>query len=97
MRIWPVAHCALEYYRWLVRSQFRPDGLRYAAGMRTRVQMPVLQLHGQVDTCVLPLTAQGSGRYVSGDYEWHQLEQVGHFPQNEDPDRVSAELIRWAK
>jgi pimeloyl-ACP methyl ester carboxylesterase len=92
-----VAHCALEYYRWLVRSQLRPDGLRYAASMRALVQRPVLQLHGAADGCILPRTAQGSSRYVSGDYEWHQLDHVGHFPQNEEPDRVSAELIRWAK
>jgi pimeloyl-ACP methyl ester carboxylesterase len=97
LRIWPVAHCSLEYYRWLVRSQVRPDGLRYAASMRQPVRVPVLQLHGGADRCVLPRTAKGSGAFVSGDYEWHQLDQVGHFPQNEDPDRVSAELIRWAK
>jgi pimeloyl-ACP methyl ester carboxylesterase len=97
LRIWPVAHCALEYFRWLVRSQLRPDGLRYAASMRRPVRVPVLQLHGSADRCVLPQTAQGSGRYVNGDYEWHQLERVGHYPQDEDPDRVSAELIRWAK
>jgi pimeloyl-ACP methyl ester carboxylesterase len=97
LRIWPVAHCALEYYRWLVRSQLRPDGWRYAASMRRPVAVPVLQLHGSADRCVLPKTAQGSGRYVDADYEWHQLEGVGHFPQDEDPDRVSAELTRWAK
>jgi pimeloyl-ACP methyl ester carboxylesterase len=97
MRIWPVAHCALEYYRWLVRSQLRPDGLRYSASMRHPVRVPVLQLHGSIDSCVLASTAQGSGRYVSGDYEWRLLEQVGHYPQNEAPDQVSAELIRWAK
>jgi pimeloyl-ACP methyl ester carboxylesterase len=97
LRINPVAHCALEYYRWLVRSQVRPDGHRYVASLRRPVSMPVLQLHGGADRCVLPRTAQGSGRYVSGDYEWHQLEGVGHFPQDEAPERVSAELIRWAK
>jgi pimeloyl-ACP methyl ester carboxylesterase len=97
LRINPVAHCALEYYRWLVRSQVRPDGFRYVASLRRPVSMPVLQLHGGADRCVLPRTAQGSGRYVSGDYEWHQLDGVGHFPQDEAPDRVSAELIRWAK
>ncbi len=97
MCIWPVAHCSLEYFRWLVRSQVRPDGLRWASSMRRPVRVPVLQLHGDVDTCVLPRTAQGSGRYVSGHYEWRQLDGVGHFPQEEDPDLVSSELIRWAK
>ena len=97
LRIHPVAYCALEYFRWLVRSQLRPDGRRYAASLREPVHMPVLQLHGDLDRCVLARTAQGSGRYVAGDYEWHQLDGVGHFPHNEAPELVSAELIRWAK
>jgi pimeloyl-ACP methyl ester carboxylesterase len=97
LRIHPVAHCALEYFRWLARSQVRPDGRRYARSLRRPVEMPVLQLHGDLDTCVLPRTAQGSGRYVSGDYEWRQLAGVGHFPHNEAADIVSGELIRWAK
>jgi pimeloyl-ACP methyl ester carboxylesterase len=97
LRIHPVAHCALEYYRWLLRSQIRPDGYRYVRTMRHPIQVPVLQLHGGADRCILPRTAQGSGSYVTGDYEWHQLEGVGHFPHNEAPDRVSSELIRWAK
>jgi pimeloyl-ACP methyl ester carboxylesterase len=97
LRIHPVAHSALEYFRWLVRSQFRPDGRRYAASLHAPVDVPVLQLHGDLDTCILARTAQGSGRYVTADYEWHQLDGVGHFPQNEVPDLVSGELIRWAK
>jgi pimeloyl-ACP methyl ester carboxylesterase len=58
---------------------------------------PVLQLHGDLDGCILPRTAQGSGRYVAGAYEWRTLDGVGHFPQNEASDLVSGELIRWAK
>lgn len=95
--IHPVAHCSLEYFRWLVRSQLRPDGRRYAQSLREAVSVPVLQLHGDLDGCVLARTAQGSGRYVNADYEWHLLDGVGHFPQNEAPDIVSGELVRWAK
>ncbi len=97
MRIHPVYYCAAEYFRWLVRSQLRPDGRRYAEALRDPVTAPVLQLHGDFDTCVLPATAQGSGQYVTGHYEWRVLDGVGHFPQNEVPDLVSGELIRWAK
>src|SRR5690606_23062984 len=46
LRIPGVAHCALEYYRWFARSQFRPDGFRYARQMRTEIEAPTLQLHG---------------------------------------------------
>lgn len=97
MRIHPTAHCSLEFFRWAVRSIPRPDGRAYAASMRTPIQRPVLQLHGDFDGCILPKTAQGSSRYVAADYEWHLLTGVGHFPQQEAPHEVSAELIRWAK
>jgi pimeloyl-ACP methyl ester carboxylesterase len=97
MRIHPVAFCAAEHYRWMVRSLIRADGRRYADALRTPVGAPVLHLHGDFDSCVLPATGQGSGQYVSGEYEWRVLDGVGHFPQNEVPEFVSGELIRWAK
>jgi pimeloyl-ACP methyl ester carboxylesterase len=98
LRIHPVAHCALEYFRWLVRSLPRRDGRRYARALqRNPVAAPVLQLHGELDGCVLPGTAQGSGRYVTGEYQWQVIEGAGHFPQNEAPEVVSGELVRWAK
>jgi pimeloyl-ACP methyl ester carboxylesterase len=97
MRIHPVAYCSLEFFRWAVRSLPRPDGRAYARSMQRPIRVPVLQLHGGLDGCVLPATAQGSSRHVSGDYEWRLLSGVGHFPQHESPERVSDELIRWAK
>src|SRR6476660_9847605 len=97
LQIHPVAHLALEQFRWLVRSLPRPDGRRFARRMQVPIAAPVLHLHGDFDRCILPRTAQGSGRYVTGEYEWHVLEGVGHFPQNEVPEIISGELIRWAK
>jgi pimeloyl-ACP methyl ester carboxylesterase len=97
MRIHPVAYCAAEYFRWLVRSVPRKDGRRFAESLRRPVRAPVLQLHGAADGCVLPATAQGSGQFVTGSYEWRVLPGVGHFPHNEAPELVSGELIRWAK
>ena len=97
MRIHPVSFCAAEHFRWLVRSQFRADGRRYRESLRQPISGPVLHLHGERDTCVLPETAQGAGRYVSGTYEWGVIDRIGHFPHNELPELVSGELIRWAK
>ena len=97
MRIHPVSFCAAEHYRWMVRSLVRADGRRYAAAVHAPISAPVLHLHGDFDTCVLPRTAQGSGQYVTGQYEWRVLDGVGHFPHNEVPEFVSGELIRWAK
>jgi pimeloyl-ACP methyl ester carboxylesterase len=97
MRIHPVSYAASEYFRWLVRSLVRADGRRFARSLRTPITAPVLHLHGDFDRCVLPSTAQGSGQYVTGDYEWRVLDGVGHFPHNEVPELISGELLRWAK
>ncbi|MBI1759581.1 MAG: alpha/beta hydrolase [Actinobacteria bacterium] len=97
LRIPTAAHCALEYYRWAIRSLPRPDGLRYARLMQQPVTAPTLQLHGGLDPCLLPQSAQGSGRYVAAAYQWRLLPGLGHFPHEEDPALVSGELIRWAK
>ncbi|SDQ73931.1 alpha/beta fold hydrolase [Thermostaphylospora chromogena] len=94
-RIPGVAHCAMEYYRWLGRSQLRPDGARYARSLRPPIEVPTLQVHGALDTCMLPRTAQGSGRYVAAPYRWRIMDGVGHFPQEEQPERFDAELIGW--
>jgi pimeloyl-ACP methyl ester carboxylesterase len=85
IRIHPVSYCAAEHYRWMFRSLFVP------------ISAPVLHLHGDFDTCVLPASAQGSGQYVTGHYEWRVLDGVGHFPHNEVPEFISGELIRWLK
>jgi pimeloyl-ACP methyl ester carboxylesterase len=95
MRIPSVAHSALEYHRWLARSSLRPDGLRYARHMRTPIAAPVLQLHGALDTCVLPQTARGAGRYVDGPYRWRVIDGAGHFPHEERPEVLGTELLGW--
>ena len=97
MQIPNVAYCSLEYFRWAVRSVARPDGYRFAKRLQQAVDAPTLQLHGALDTCMLPRTALGSGRYARGLYEWRLLDGVGHFPAEERPDLVTAEVVRWAK
>jgi pimeloyl-ACP methyl ester carboxylesterase len=94
-RIVGVAHSALEYHRWIVRSRLRPDGIRYGRQMRAPIQAPTLHLHGALDRCVLPGTARGSGRYVDGPYRWRLIDGAGHFPHEERPDRFDAELRGW--
>ncbi|HEV2890278.1 MAG TPA: alpha/beta hydrolase [Frankiaceae bacterium] len=92
-----VAHCSLEYYRWWVRSVARPTGYRFFKRLQRPVTAPTLHLHGALDTCVLPRTALGSGRYVEAQYEWRLLDGVGHFVAEEAPDLVTGEIARWAK
>jgi len=91
------AHLACEYFRWTMRSMLRPDGWRYTRLLSAPVTAPTLQLHGALDRCVLPSTAQGSGRYATAEYEWRLLPDVGHFPHEEAPDAVTGEIVRWAK
>jgi pimeloyl-ACP methyl ester carboxylesterase len=59
--------------------------------------VPTLQLHGAEDGCVLVRTAAGSGRYVSAPYEWVVYDGVGHFPHQERPEAVTADLLRWCR
>lgn len=89
--------CALEYYRWALRSLTRPSGWRFVKLLQRPIAAPTLQLHGSLDPCMLPRTAQGSGRYVSGKYEWQLIRDAGHFLPSESPERVTGELIRFAK
>jgi pimeloyl-ACP methyl ester carboxylesterase len=97
MLIFGAPHCALEYFRWAVRSVPRADGRRFRHALRQPIQAPTLQLHGDADRCVLPATARRSNHYVAGPYEWRLLEGIGHFPPEEAPDVVSDEILRWIK
>ncbi len=95
-RIPQAAYGSMEYFRWAGRSQLRPDGLRFARRMSAPITAPTLQLHGGADTCVLPATARGSGRYVAGAYEWRDLPDLGHFLPEEAPDQITAAIADWA-
>ena len=60
-----VAHTAMEYYRWSLRSLPRRDGRRFADAVRDPVSVPVLQMHGARDPFVLPETAAASRRWAA--------------------------------
>jgi len=92
-----VSFCALEAYRWAFRSVLRLHGYRFVKLLQKPIITPTLQLHGAVDPAILPRTALGSGRYVVAGYEWHMLDDIGHFPHREVPDLVTGEILRWAK
>jgi pimeloyl-ACP methyl ester carboxylesterase len=94
-RIPQAAYGAMEYYRWAGRSQLRPDGLRFARRMAAPVSAPTLQLHGALDPYILTTTAQGSGRYVAGAYEWSELPGLGHFLPEEAPEDVTRAIAAF--
>jgi pimeloyl-ACP methyl ester carboxylesterase len=97
MQIPQASFCALEAYRWAFRSVLRLHGYRFVRALQEPIKTPTLHLHGALDPAVLPRSAQGSGRYVAGPYEWRLLPEVGHFPHVEVPDRITGEILRWAK
>lgn len=97
MTIPAAAHCALEYYRWAVRSRLRPSGVRYLKLLAAGVRAPVLHLHGAVDGCILPQSVHGSDAYAPHGYALHVLEGVGHFPHEEAPETVTELLLAHAR
>ncbi|QBJ96985.1 alpha/beta hydrolase [Rhodococcus sp. ABRD24] len=90
-----VAHSALEYQRWAFRSQFRPDGRRFMAAMDHRLQIPALQIHGELDPYVLTGTLERCTEFAP-QQQLHLVAGVGHFAHQEAPDEVTAELTRFA-
>jgi pimeloyl-ACP methyl ester carboxylesterase len=95
MRVPFVAHSALEYYRWALRSVPRRDGRRFSAAVAGRITVPLLQLHGELDEFVLPATAVASHRRVSGPLSYELVAGAGHFLPEEAPAEVTAALLTW--
>ena len=93
--LWPTAHCAVEYHRWALRSLVRTDGVRYSRRMETPIDIPVLHLHGERDPSVLLSSAEGSGAWVSGPYDFRVIDSVGHFPHEEAPERFDDIALGW--
>ena len=81
MQIPGVAHLSMEYYRWVFRSMFRPDGWRMLPRhARAGDARRPCNCRACSTRCVLPATAKGSGEYVGAPYTWRTLPGVGHFP-----------------
>jgi pimeloyl-ACP methyl ester carboxylesterase len=90
-----VAHSAMEYYRWAVRSLPRRDGRRFAAAVSGPVVVPVLHLHGALDPLVLTATATASHARVTGPLTYELIPGAGHFLPEEAPDQVTEALLTW--
>ena len=92
-----VVHCALEYYRWAGRSQLRVDGRRFAAAVSRVPEVPVLQIHGAADPCLLTRTAAASQRWSGRRSALEVLPAIGHFPHEERPAEVNDLLTAFLK
>ncbi|WP_026422903.1 alpha/beta fold hydrolase [Actinokineospora inagensis] len=92
-----VAHSSLEYYRWGFRSQARSEGRRFTEALGRRIEVPVLQLYGEDDPCVLSRTRTASTPWLDGPTEVHELPRVGHFPHEESPAAANSLLTAFIK
>ncbi len=97
MLIPAAAHCALEYYRWVGRSQFRCDGRRFSRAVARAARVPVLQLHGAEDPYVLERTARRSAPWAGNGYHYEVLPGVGHFVQQEAPEHTTELLTEFLR
>lgn len=95
IRIPGAAHCALEYQRWAFRSQWRPDGRRFMSTMREPITIPVLQLHGELDTYLTARTLQRGARYAP-QRRIVEIPEAGHYAHQENPHAVNTLITDWA-
>lgn len=90
-----VAHSALEYHRWIARSQVRADGRRFAASLREPTRVPVLQVRGELDPTVSAGALEAGERFAAGPHRALTVPGVGHYLPEEAPDRLTAVLAGW--
>lgn len=80
---------ALNYYR----ANLKP-GTGWGALARTlRIDAPTTLLWGDQDPALGSLQAEGTAKYVSGEYRLEILEGAGHWLQFERPAEISQSLV----
>jgi pimeloyl-ACP methyl ester carboxylesterase len=90
-----VAHNALEYQRWAVRSQLRDEGRRFMRSINRRaLDIPMLHLRGDQDPYVLADPVERTRRYAPhGRYV--TISGAGHFSHEEAPGEINEHLTRF--
>ena len=88
------AHCALEYQRWAVRSQFRNEGHRFMRSMNQQLGVPLLHLRGDADPYVLADAVHRTERYAPHG-RFVSVSGAGHYSHEEAPDEVNEQLTRF--
>ncbi|MGP0093037.1 MAG: alpha/beta fold hydrolase [Xanthobacteraceae bacterium] len=79
----PAMEAALSWYR-------ARGAIRTPLGM---IRVPVLYVWGDADDTVGRATADGTGAFVSGPYQFEILPGIGHFAADQAPDRINALLL----
>jgi pimeloyl-ACP methyl ester carboxylesterase len=97
LRIPFAAHSSVEAVRWLTRAPLRPDGRRYLAALRQRIDVPVLQVHGGRDGLLRRDGAEIDGAAMSRRFRFEVLDDAGHLLAEEAPDQVTDLLSDWLR
>ena len=93
---WPEVTLHSYQHRWgHAPGDSRYDADEQALSQVAVLDVPTLVLHGGADGVNPPETSDGKAHYFQSRYERQVLPGIGHFPQREAPQRVSAELIRF--
>ena len=96
MLIPKVAHLSLESRRWMVRSQFRPDGRDFRRAVSRVLDQPVLGISGAEDRYIHPATVAASGAWAR-DLRTAHVPGAGHYPAMEAPGATSELIVRFAR
>jgi pimeloyl-ACP methyl ester carboxylesterase len=82
----------LKYYR----AMLRPSMLKANRRLSQPIAVPLLQLHGADDGCILPQQVDDRHRFAAS----HALEvvpDVGHFLHIEAPEAIAERIAAWTE
>jgi len=83
-------------HRWgYAEGDPRYDALEHRLAVTPLIRVPTLVLHGGEDAVSDPATSMNKEHFFTDRYERRVLQNVGHFPQREDPQAVADEVLRW--
>lgn len=91
-----VAHLSLESRRWMVRSQFRPDGRDFRRTVSRVLAQPVLGISGAEDRFILPETLCASAPWAR-NFRTALVPGAGHYPAMEAPATTSELIVEFAR
>lgn len=92
MRLPFAAHCAMEHFRWQVRSAARNDGRAYMRRLQRAPAARTLVLYGEQDR-VFPPSLYRFDDDVAPHAEHRAIPDAGHFLPEEAPDALARELL----
>jgi epoxide hydrolase 4 len=85
---------AINYYRAIVRGNFRPRG-PVPDWMTRKISAPTMVIWGEQDVALRKELTFGMKELFSGPFEIHYVPDSGHWVQQEKPDLVNSYLLKF--